>query len=123
MPDFDRLNQIGDSEDETDLSQTLNKVIAALVRKRWLMIGTACSIILGTIAVLLYLPDQYTSEATLFAVQSRVPERYVVPTTTSDVSQALEAMVQEVLSRPRLLQVINELGLYQSKGRLWTPSS
>jgi succinoglycan biosynthesis transport protein ExoP len=102
-------------EPEGDLSRTLDRILGLLIRRRWLVLGTASTIALGTIAGLFYLPNRYTSEASIFAVQQRVPERYVVPTATSDVTQALEAMVQEVLSRPRLLGIIQELHLYPSQ--------
>lgn len=107
MPDIE--------EPEGDFIQTLDWALDVLIRYRWIVLSAMCAISLGTIAVLFYLPNRYTSEATIFAVQQRVPERYVVPTATSDVPQALEAMVQEVLSRPRLLSVIDELGLYQKQ--------
>jgi len=43
----------------------------------------------------------------------------VVPTTTTDVSQALQGMTQEVLSRSRLLSIIDAVGLYaKEKDRL-----
>jgi succinoglycan biosynthesis transport protein ExoP len=104
-----------DIDQEQSLSQTVEKVRGILIRRRWLILGAICTTTLGTIAVSFHLPNRYTSEATIFAVQQRVPERYVISTSTSDVSQALEAMVQEVLSRPRLLEVIDEFGLYPNE--------
>ena len=110
-----------EEELESDLSDALKKVIDLLVRRRWWIAGTAIAIALGTIAVSFRLPNRYTSEATIFAVQQRVPERYVVPTATADPSQALEAMVQEVLSRPRLLAVIDEFGLLAEERKRLKP--
>lgn len=99
-------------EQGPDLGEVISSVLGSLVRRRWVVGVTALAVSLGAIAILLKLPNKFVSEATIFAVQQRVPERYVTPTTNSDPSQALEAMVQEVLSRPRLLEVIGELGLY-----------
>lgn len=99
-------------ESEPALSDLINRVRGMLVRRRWLIASIAVIAALGTVAGSLALPDRYTSEATLFAVEQRVPERYVVPTSNEDPTQALEALVQEVLSRPRLLEVIDELGLH-----------
>jgi len=48
-------------------------------------------------------------------VQQQVPQRYVLPTTTTDIREALQATTQEVLSRVRLLQIIDEFGLYTSE--------
>ena len=83
-----------------------------LIRQRWLILGTVCTGIFGAILVSFCLPNRYTSEATLFVVQQQVPERYVVSTTSADLSQNLDAMAREALSRPRLLSIINEVGLY-----------
>lgn len=99
-------------EQEADLGALVGQSIRVLVRRRWLILLTSVAVTLAAIAVLMYLPNKYTSEATIFAVQQQIPERYVVPTANTDASQALEALVQEVLSRPRLLGVIDELGLY-----------
>lgn len=108
-------------EAESDIGETLNTVTHLLSRHRWLITCTAFTIALGTIVVSLRLRDRYTSEATLFAVQQRVPERYVVSTATADPSQALEALIQEVLSRPRLLAVIDELGLHPEERKHLKP--
>lgn len=105
--------QITDSDPE--ISDLIERSIALLIRRRWVVLGTMCATALGTITLLFQLPKRYTSEATIFAVQQRVPERYVVATATSDLGQALEGMVQEVMSRPQLLAIINELGLYPNE--------
>lgn len=108
---------IGNNPEEMDgdLGKRLTDILSLMVRRRWVIASTFCLVTLLTIVVLLYLPNRYTSEAMIFAVQQRVPERYVVPTTNVDPSQALEAMVQEVLSRPRLLAIIDELRLYSQR--------
>lgn len=107
-------------EDRITTGDLLKRILRSWVHRRWTIAFTTVGIALATIAGTLYLPNKYTSEATLFAVQQRVPERYVTPTMSADPSQALEAMVQEVLSRPRLLEVIDELGLYGERVGLRT---
>jgi polysaccharide chain length determinant protein (PEP-CTERM system associated) len=104
--------EIDGQEHEANPLEQARNVIGMITRRRWIVGICMVVILLGAIAVLLKLPNKYTSEATIFAVQQRIPERYVVPTSNTDASQALEALVQEVLSRPRLLGVIEELGLY-----------
>ena len=106
---------------EGDLSETLTKAAGLLIRRRWWIMCTAVFVALGTVAFSLKMPNRFTSEATIFAVQQRVPERYVVPTSTADPSQALEAMVQEVLSRPRLLAIVEELGLHPEERQRLKP--
>src|SRR5580700_1195516 len=88
------------------------RILQFLVRRRWWILLTACATALATIVVALLLPNRYTSEATVLVIQQQVPERYVASTTTMDVSEALQGMTQEVLSRSRLLSIIDAVGLY-----------
>ncbi len=99
---------------ETDEAPSLDlaQVTQFIARRRWWILLTACVVALSTIAVALVLPNRYTSEATVLVIQQQVPERYVTPTTTTDVSQALQGMTEEVLSRTRLLSIIDAVGLY-----------
>lgn len=98
--------------EDGDPGQTLEFILGVLKRRRRWIIGVAALTALATIAVLLYLPNSYQSEAMLLVVQQQVPERYVTSTSTTELSEALEAMKQEVLSRARLLAIIEELNLY-----------
>lgn len=111
-PRDDDDREMADQDEETSLAELARNIVGVLVRRRWAVGVCATAVLAGVIAFLLELPNRYTSEATIFAVQQQIPERYVVPTANTDASQALEALVQEVLSRPRLLGVIDELGLY-----------
>lgn len=112
-----------DHEEQTDLNETLARLRGLIARRRWWILATACGVALAAIAVVLVLPNRYTSEAILLVVQQQVPERYVTPTTTTDIASALEAMKQEVLSRTRLLGIIEALGLYPKERQRLTPDS
>lgn len=108
-------------EDESNLSETLTKVVGLVTRRRWWILLPACSIALATIAVLSILPNRYTSVATLVVVQQQVPQRYVVPNSTIDLTSALEAMKQEVLSRTQLLKMIDNFSLYPKERKRLAP--
>lgn len=100
---------------EGDLGEALARFAGAITRHRWWVLLTAATTIIVTVVVLTLLPNRYTSEATIIVVQQSVPERYVVPTATTDLNRVLEAMMQEVLSRPQLLALIDEFGLYRKE--------
>lgn len=102
-------------EGSEELKRNLDGYYRLVVRRRWWLLLTTSGILLGTIGVSLFLPNQYLSEATIIVEQQQVPERYVTPTSTSDLSSALQAMTQDVLSRTRLLRIIDEFGLYQKE--------
>jgi polysaccharide biosynthesis transport protein len=99
-------------ETDNDLSKTVNQLWSAAVRRRWWILLPACGVALGTIVVSMLLPNRYRSEATILVEPQKVPERYVIPNTTLDIRDALQAMTETVLSRTRLLQAIEEFGLY-----------
>ncbi|MGA9058308.1 MAG: Wzz/FepE/Etk N-terminal domain-containing protein, partial [Terriglobia bacterium] len=102
-------------EPEGDLGETIVRFVGAIIRHRWWALLTVAVIIIGTAVLLSLLPNRYTSEATIIVVQQSVPERYVVPTATTDLNRVLQAMMQEVLSRPQLLALIDEFGLYREE--------
>jgi polysaccharide chain length determinant protein (PEP-CTERM system associated) len=104
-------------ETESSPSETLARALGVVTRRRWLILSSAVATALTTVAVVYQLPNRYTSEATLLVVQQQVPLRYVTPTTTTDVADALQAMTQEVLSRTQLLELIDQFGLF-TKERL-----
>ena len=109
---------MAEEEVESSLSQMMERVLQALVRRRWWIVLAAGITPLTTVAVLSKIPNRYTSNATLIVVQQQVPQRYVVPNDTTDMAVALQAMQQEVLSRPQLERIIRDFGLYPKERRL-----
>jgi polysaccharide biosynthesis transport protein len=108
-------------ETESNLTETLEPVLRIL-KKRWLpILGMASVIVLLTVGALSLIPNHYSSEATLLVVQQQVPERYVTPTTSTGIAEALQAMTQQVLSRTRLLAIIEEFHLYAKEQRRLAP--
>lgn len=108
--------------DETqDLSKTLHQFLRIAVRRRWWLLLPACGVALATITASLLLPNRYTSEATILVVQQQVPQRYVTPNSTYSVKQALESLTEAVLSRSRLLLMVDEFGLYPKERHLVGP--
>ena len=102
--------------DETDdLGKLLSQLWRAAVRRRWWILLPACGVAFGAIIVSMLLPNRYRSEATILVEPQKVPERYVISNTTEDISDALQAMTQTVLSRTRLLQAIDDFGLYSDE--------
>ena len=110
---------MSEEEVQSNLGETIGRVLKALIRRRWWIVVPACTVAVVSVAVVSIIPNRYTSNATLVVVQQQVPQRYVVPNDTTDMAVALQAMQQQILSRPQLDQIIREFGLYQreSKGK------
>lgn len=109
------------SETEGNLNDSIAQVWGIAVRGRWWIVASACLIPLAAIAVVFRLPDRYTSEATLVVVQQQVSQRYVDPANTSSSADMLATIRREILSRSRLLGVIDSLGLYPKERQKLTP--
>jgi len=102
-----------------ELSETLDKFIGIALRRRWWFLTAACLVAIGAVVISFLIPNRYKSEATILVEQQQVPERYVVPNSTTNLGQVIQAMTQDVLSRTRLLQIISDFGLYpEQKKRL-----
>src|SRR6184192_3587627 len=56
-------------------------------------------------------PPKYTSRSLVSVEEQKVPQGYVKPVVTEDISQRITSMEQQVLSRNRLTSMIDRLGL------------
>lgn len=99
-------------DDAGDFNEITNRVLASLVRRRWWILIATTVVSLGTILISFTLPHLYRSEATIFVEKERIPDRYVVANSTRNAMETIDAMTHEILSRTRLLQIIDEFGLY-----------
>lgn len=84
-------------------------------RRYWWIMPTVvvlCGVI-GVVAALV-LPKRYTSQTTVLVEQPSVPEAYVKPVVTEDLSHRLATMQEQILSRTRLQPIIDKFGLYAS---------
>src|SRR6202521_5676097 len=65
------------------------------------------------------LASRYRSGTLILVEQPSVPRDYVTPNVTDDLQTRLQSITQQILSRTRLLHIIDELNLYaDSRGRL-----
>jgi polysaccharide chain length determinant protein (PEP-CTERM system associated) len=92
-------------------SQGLDLYWHIAVRRRWWIL---VPFVLGWAAVLgasWVLPPRYKSEALILVEQQRVPEQYVMPNTTLDVSARLATLTEQIMSRTRLLAIAEKFNL------------
>jgi protein tyrosine kinase modulator len=85
----------------------------AMLRRRWALI-VVCMVIGPPLlyGISLVLPTQYTSQTLVLVQQPTVPSDIVRPIDTTDISQRLASMQQQILSRSRLEPIIRQFGLY-----------
>ena len=68
-----------------------------------------------------FLPSVYKSATLILVEQPTMPKNYVVPNVDDDLQTRLVSISQQILSRTRLLLIIDKLHLYSDKGRHFTP--
>ncbi len=106
---------------ETNLRETIDFVLRILRSRKLLILGCAALLAVLTAAVSPLVPKKYKSEALILIVRQEVPERYVTPTSTTTVSEEVAGMAEEVLSRTRLMVIIDDLHLYANERKTQAP--
>jgi protein tyrosine kinase modulator len=67
------------------------------------------------------IPSTYRSGTLILVEEPSVPEKYVVSNVDTDIQQQLDSITQQILSRTRLLRVIDTLGLYKADRKHKSP--
>jgi succinoglycan biosynthesis transport protein ExoP len=81
-----------------------------------LLLGWAC--VWGSSWIL---PAKYTSSTLILVEEPAVPKNYVVPNISDDLQDRLQSITQQILSRTRLLLIIDKLHLYQNSRHVLRP--
>ncbi len=80
--------------------------------KSWIVGPAFAALVLSVVGAFLW-PDTYISESSVQVVPPQVPERYVSSNVNSEMSQRIQAMAQEIISRPQLTTIITTHDLYR----------
>ena len=86
-----------------------------LRRRKWYIVFSILLVLFGASVYSVIAPEKYKSSTTILVVAQRVPEGYVRSTISTRVDERLFTIRQQVLSRTRLLAVMEELGLYKEE--------
>jgi len=80
-------------------------------RKKAFIIAFSLIFIIG-ISIALLLPPIYTSEAMIRIEDQEIPENFVKSTITDYAEERIEKINQQILIRPKLLEIIDKFNLY-----------
>ena len=88
----------------------------AMLRRRWVLIAVL-AVVGAPLAygVSRFLPNRYKSQTLVLVEQPSIPSDIVRSLDTSDLTQRLSSMQQQILSRSRLEPIITQFGLYGSE--------
>ncbi|SPD73190.1 conserved membrane hypothetical protein [uncultured Desulfobacterium sp.] len=103
-------------DDQTQIKDL--KGIVRRGRKSFTIVFSAI-FVLGLI-IAFALPPIYRSQSTILIENQQVPEQYVQPTITGYVEERLQMITQQIMSRSKLLEVIDNFGLYPEMKQKYT---
>src|SRR5688572_10509546 len=91
--------------------------LGGILRRRAKIVAiTALGVMLVAYWIAMALPNVYTSYATVLVEPQAVAEELVkAGVAQSDINQRLHLMTAQILARPRLSRIIDELNLYQDE--------
>jgi len=67
------------------------------------------------------LPPRYVSTTLILVEQPSMPKDYVTPNVNDDLQDRMQSITQQILSRTRLLHIIDQFNLYSGKRAQWSP--
>jgi succinoglycan biosynthesis transport protein ExoP len=96
--------------------------ILEMVRRRWMLALLPFLFLLTAVtSFAVFLPSLWTARAVILVDRQQIPEAFVKSTVTSDVENRLLTLSQEILSRPRLMKIIEAHNLYPEVRRTQSP--
>ena len=99
-------------EDQSQEGFHLNEYIHLVRRRRWLLLIPLFSVWLLVWVATWFLPSVYRSGTLILVEQPAVPEKLVPTNVTDDLQSRLDSITQQILSRTRLMGIIEQLDLY-----------
>lgn len=108
-------------QDAVDAPANWSKQWQRLRRRRWWLAMPLFTVWAVVWSVSWFLPAVYRSETLILVEQQKVPEQYVVSNVTADLQERLQSMTQQMMSRTRLLRIMDEFQLYPELRSRRTP--
>ncbi|HTT20930.1 MAG TPA: GNVR domain-containing protein [Candidatus Sulfotelmatobacter sp.] len=91
-----------------------------IMSRHWthILVGSFTCLLILTV-VIARLPNEYEATTTILVDPQQVPERYVTAAVNSDPGERLNTLTQQILSRPRLQEIMEKFHLYsETRGTL-----
>jgi polysaccharide chain length determinant protein (PEP-CTERM system associated) len=110
---------IAESEEKSGESPNLQQYVDVIRRRHMHFLIPFFLGWLAVWSVSWVLPSRYRSGTLILVEQPSMPRDYVTPNVTDDLQTRLQSITQQILSRTRLLHIIDELNLYaDQRGQL-----
>lgn len=89
--------------------------IEIVLRRKWILVATVLAGVAIAGAVAATRPDMYTSSTLILVEQQKIPQSYVVATDVTTVQERLGTIRQQIMSRTKLEQIIDEFEMFDEK--------
>jgi polysaccharide chain length determinant protein (PEP-CTERM system associated) len=92
---------------------SLDVALDILKRRLWIVVALFSVIMTAVVSLGGFLPNIYAASALILVEGQQIPQDYVRSTVTMGVERRLQIISQKILSRSRLGQLVEQLGLYE----------
>ncbi len=91
---------------------SLDQVKGIIRRQKGIFITLFLLTLIAALSIALLLPAVYRAESTILIEEQQIPQEFVRTTITSYVEERLQVITQQIMSRPRLQEIIDRFKLY-----------
>jgi polysaccharide chain length determinant protein (PEP-CTERM system associated) len=91
---------------------TMEDYGAILKRRWWIIVIPTVVLPIIAVAIALVIPPEYVSQTLVLVEQQKVPDEYVKPVVSEDLTGRLASMKEQILSRARLTPIIERFNLF-----------
>lgn len=99
------------------------EILEIFSRRKWLIIFSILIVMFGASIYCVVVPNQYKSSTMILVIPPSVSQDIVRPAVGYSIQDRLPSLRQQVLSRTRLIQVIDELGLFKEERESTPPEA
>ena len=96
-------------------------LLEILGRHRLLLVGPLFVAWLAVWSASWILPPRYKSSTLILVEQPTMPKDYVLPNVAENLQERLQSITQQILSRSRLLHIVDEMNLYATERSRLSP--
>jgi polysaccharide chain length determinant protein (PEP-CTERM system associated) len=97
---------------ENALKITPEFILELAIRRRWLILVPFCLALILGIVLAFILPKQYQASTLILIEPQRVPQNYVQSIVSSDASDRIDTLSQQIMSRTNLEKIISDFNLF-----------
>jgi polysaccharide chain length determinant protein (PEP-CTERM system associated) len=108
-------------QDSPARPQGLATLAETLGRRKVLALVPFVFVLAAAASLAFFLPSVWRARAVVMVNRQQIPEAFVKSTVVSDVESRLLTLSQEILSRPRLVEIIERHNLYADRRATQTP--